>query len=310
MCFDLTEIEEDIRDAVLFPADIGMWVSYAPYHSEEQLQLQKENLLELPLINGYGPVRYIHSKNIDRMEQFLEEISKQIKIQDTKTVLETEVYYTSKIEGAKTTRKRTSEIHNGMPISEDNKFSESMLKGNFEAVKLLNLYGNRLTEEILLKVWNTLVKDCCANEEIRGVKYRIGEVTVTGSEFQAVRCEQIEEAINKLLVFYESDLLKDVPFVKAAIIHFVFETIHPFCDGNGRMGRLLMNNFLLSQGIDSARAVSFSMQIDKKRGLYDGAFLNGENEYGDCTPFVEYMLQTMSDAYLEAKRVMREEGGE
>ena len=302
--FDILN-EEDIRFAIQYPVDIGTWKSYAPYHFTEDLEKQRENLLSLSLSNAYGPIRYIHSKNIQNFETFLENISKEIRIVDTKTVLETEVYYTSKIEGAKTTRKRTAEIHEGKPIRENDKFSESMIKGNFEAVKLLNLYGNHISEEKLLKIWRVLTKDCLQNMDICGPKYRNGEVTVTGSDFKAVPVEEINEKMNEFISFYESDFLDEIPFVKAGILHYTFETIHPFCDGNGRLGRLLMNNYLISRGIDSAKAVSFSMAIDKNRGLYDGAFVQAENEYGDITPFLEYMLQAMSNAYLTAQTVQK-----
>lgn len=285
------------------PVDIGMWASYMPYHDQDQLSLQRDNLLSVPISNSYGQISFVLSKNIDSFENFLQDISGRIRIQNTETVLETEVFYTSKIEGANTTRKRTQELHNGSLIREDNKFSEAMIKGNFEAVKLLNLYGNRISEDILYKVWNVLTKDCRQNEQIQGDLYRIGPVGVSGCDFLSVEPQFIKEKMDDLISFYNSLVLNDKPFTKACIIHFAFETIHPFCDGNGRLGRLLMNNYLISQNIESCRAVSFSEQIDKNRGLYDGAFIQAENEYSDCTPFIEYMLQVMADAYLTAEKV-------
>lgn len=283
------------------PVDMGSWVSYMPYNDFDQRQLQLDSLLSLPIYNSYGSIKFVLSKHIDFLEQYLQNISNQIKITNTETVLETEVFYTSKIEGAKTTRKRTQELHNGSPIQANNRFSESMVLNNFKAVKMLNLYGNRLNEDILYKVWETLTDGCCQNEEIKGTLYRNGEVGITNSDFKAVPVDMIKSSIKAFLDFYESDLLNDKPFTKACILHYTFETIHPFCDGNGRLGRLIMNNYLISMGIESCRAVSFSEQIDKNRGLYDGAFISSENEYGDCTPFIEYMLQRMADAYITAK---------
>ena len=66
-----------------------------------------------------------------------------------------------------------------------------------------------------------------------------------------------------------------------------------------------MNNYLISRNIESCRAVSFSQQIDKNRGLYDNAFMNAENEYGDCTPFLEYMLNIRADSYLTTKNIKK-----
>lgn len=308
---DLSEMYENEKEETRpyseeeLPVDIGKWVSYMPYHNEDQLSLQREHLLTLPIANEYGQICFVLSKNVFDLERYLECVSKEIRIENTKVVLETEVFYTSKIEGAKTTKKRTSEIHNGSPIRDDSKFSESMIKGNFEAVKLLNLYGNRIDESILQKTWAILTKDCRENEEIQGEKYRIGEVTVTNSDFKAVKVKDVESRMSELISFYNSSLLDDKPFLKASVIHFAFETIHPFSDGNGRLGRLLMNNFLISRGVESCRAVSFSEQIDKNRGLYDGAFVDSENEYSDCTPFLEYMLETMAKGFFTAKQTQQ-----
>ncbi len=286
-----------------YPVDMGLWLSYAPYHDENQLSLQRGNLLSLPIENEYGQISFILSKNICVYEDYLEKTSKEIRIESTETVLETEVYYTSKIEGAKTTKKRTFEIHNGSPIDENNKFSESMIKGNFEAVKLLNLFGNKVDKDKLRKVWEVLTEGCRDNDDIAGELYRTGDIGIFGSDFKAPVPSEIEEKMDKLLSFMDSEILDDRPFIKAAIIHFAFETIHPFCDGNGRLGRLLMNNHLIGQGIESCRTVSFSEQIDKSLGLYEGAFQKSENLYSDCTPFLEYMLEKMSEAYGTALKV-------
>lgn len=295
---DIREYSEDIN-----PVDIGKWLSYMPYHNEDQKSLQRSNLISVPIANHYGEISFILSTYINDMEEYLEHISKEISIENSETILNTEVYYTSKLEGSHTTLKRTFEIHNGSKIDENDKFSESMIKGNFEAVKLLNVYGNRINEEILYKVWNALTTDCRNNTEIQGSLYRTGEVGVTNSDFVSVDAGEIKERMDELFSFYQSDLLNDRPFIKACIIHFAFETIHPFPDGNGRLGRLLMNNYLISQNIESCRAVSFSMYIDKNRGLYDNAFVQSENEYSDCTPFLEYMLDTMAQAYSACKEL-------
>ena len=292
-------ITED--EVFLYPVDIGAWASYEPYSNEEQLELQRENLVRAALSNGDGELRFIYTKRIASLSDYLDDAASKVMIEDAETVLETEVYYTSKIEGAKTTRVRTSEIHNGLPINEDNRKSELMVKNGFDAVKLLNLYGNRISKEILIRVWNVLVDGCCENEEIRGDEYRTGPVWVGSHE--GVAFERIPELMDDWIRFYDSGTFDSKPFVKGALLHFAFETIHPFPDGNGRMGRLMMNNYLIGRGIDSARAVSFSMAIDGKRPLYDAAFVRAENRMNDCTPFLEYMLETMAEAYATALEV-------
>lgn len=279
--------------------DIGRWVSYEPYHDAEQLQLQKDNLITLPVWNAYGNIKYIPTRTMVEMEYLLEETARSIKVQDTSVILDTEVYHTSKIEGAKTTLRRTQAIHNGAPVNDIN---DAILLGGFRATKLLNIFGGRIGHNILHSVWCELINNCCQNEDIRGDLYRNGEVYIAGSDFEAVSYNEIVPAMSDLIQFYMDDTLDLMPFIKAAIVHYTFETIHPFCDGNGRLGRLLMNNLLIKQGYDACRVVSFSKYIDKNRGMYDWAFTAAENKYCDCTPFIEYILEMMLKAFYEVDK--------
>ena len=57
-----------------------------------------------------------------------------------------------------------------------------------------------------------------------------------------------ERAIGELETFIHSDMPMP-PLIKIGLIHSQFETIHPFLDGNGRMGRLLITFFLCQQGV-------------------------------------------------------------
>jgi len=244
----------------LTPVEIYAWRPYNIFLDEEQEFLQKSNFIHTGLYNGDKEICFIYTKYMDKFNVYLEEASENIQLCDTDVVLEDEVFHTSKIEGARTTRIRTSEIHNGASLDKNNQFSEKMVKNGFRTVKLLNLYGNVLDEQKLLTIWNTLVDGVCENESIRGERYRIGDVYV--GSYNPPKAEDLPELMGKFLKFYNGDYLNNYPFVKAALIHYIFETIHPFCDGNGRMGRLLMNNYLISAGIESTKAVSFSMMME------------------------------------------------
>ena len=288
-------------DDFLCFTDIGTWQNYGIFSDEEQITEQLNNMFETPLENDNGNINLIYTKKIAKMNEYIESVSKKISVIDTTLSIEDEIYYTSKIEGAKTTRERTSEIHNGASIDKNNEYSERMVKNGFEATKLMNLYGNSLDHKKLRKIWDVLTDRCCDNQDIKGTLYRSGTIYV--GRHEGSNYKNIPNHMDKLINFYNSTLYDEVPFIKAAIIHYAFENIHPFCDGNGRMGRLLMNNYLISRGIESARAVSFSMQIDKDRLKYDVTFIDAENKYNDCTPFVEYMLEAIAESYMLAERV-------
>lgn len=242
---------------------------------------------------------FIPLRVFESLEQRISELYTTLKVEEHSIDVCSEVYFTSKIEGAKTTIKRTQQIHNGSPIDEKNAFSEYMVLGGFNATKILNLRGNRISHSILREVWEALTFGCCENADIEGTLYRTGNVQVGNH----IGCNPawIESAMNNWIEFHNSPEMNEYPFMKAALLHYAFEYIHPFCDGNGRMGRLLMNNFLIREGYEKIKAVSFSKQIDANRLAYDYAFMQSENVYSDCTPFIRYMLQQMFTALSEVQ---------
>ena len=278
--------------------DIGAWLNYQYFIDKEQIALQRKSLNYTGVYNkASSDICFIYTKLIHQLNEQLERILPKIRVVDAKTIIEDEVFYTTKIEGARTTRVRTSELHNGAPINASNRYSEQMVVNSFNATKYLNLVGSTLSEDVIVQTWNILIKDACENSEIRGSKYRDGAVFV--GSFEAPSYKDVPELMKGFIRFYNSREMEDIPIVKAALVHYAFETIHPFCDGNGRLGRMLLSNYLISRGYEAVKAVSISRQIDKTRAQYDLAFTLAENIYNDCTPFLEYMLNTMYIVYSE-----------
>lgn len=278
--------------------------SWEPYDKlRRKIDKRKEqidNLYGTGLYENNDGVEYcfVPTMKMKDMEQIIEHFYSQIKVEDNEVSLCNEIFYTSKIEGAKTTYKRTQEIHDGKKVDHDNYFSEMMVLGGFNATKYLNVLGNKMDEDILIKMWNILTDGARENEDIRGERYRAGNVGV-GSHM-GLDYRLLDDTMKNWMDFYHSELLEDHPFIKAALLHYSFEFIHPFCDGNGRCGRLLMINYLIDRGYDKLKAVSFSKSIAKDYNGYYSAFTKSENLYTDCTPFIEYMLSIYEDAIEDA----------
>lgn len=238
---------------------------------------------------------FVPTKNMLDYENKLHDLYNSIRIENNEVMLCNEVFYTSKIEGANTTIVRTQQIHDGNPLDESNFFSESMVKSGFEATRYMNLICNRVDNTTIRKCWEILTNNCRNNEDIVGTQYRTGSVQV--GNHVGLNHLLLDEMMDSWIRYYNGHYLSNYPFIKAAFLHYTFEHIHPFCDGNGRMGRLLMNNYLISQGYEKIKAVSFSRSIEKDRKEYDVAFTLSDNVYSDCTYFIEYMLITIIDAF-------------
>ena len=84
---------------------------------------------------------------------------------------------------------------------------------------------------------------------------------------------------------------KEVPLVNSCIFHFVFETIHPFPDGNGRMGRLWQTAILGKWNPLFYAAPVENMVYSHQRQYYRA--LHRSQVTGDAAPFVEFMLDVI-----------------
>ncbi|MBC6414105.1 MAG: Fic family protein [Chromatiales bacterium] len=99
------------------------------------------------------------------------------------------------------------------------------------------------------------------------------------------------EALFSNLEKYMNDDEKDV-LVQAAIVHAQFEIIHPFWDGNGRIGRLLIPLFLYSKGIISAPCLYLSEYLEAHRDDYY-KHLNNITTHGNWQQWIIFFLKAV-----------------
>ena len=101
---------------------------------------------------------------------------------------------------------------------------------------------------------------------------------------------QVESLLNALIGYIQNE--NSFPLVIAFIAHLVFEKIHPFLDGNGRVGRALIPAILKCKGYKVTLPVTIEEYLDNHRDEYYDTLLNGMTDTGR---YVEFMLV----AYLE-----------
>jgi Fic family protein len=92
--------------------------------------------------------------------------------------------------------------------------------------------------------------------------------------------------------------IKKIP-VRAAVAHLYFESIHPFEDGNGRIGRAIAEK-ALSQGLGWPVLLSLSKTIEKRRKTYYDELKQAQSSL-DITRWIEYFVKTVLEAQTEAE---------
>lgn len=112
--------------------------------------------------------------------------------------------------------------------------------------------------------------------------------TLTTAVFVPPPADVMQQALGQLEAYLnEGDGL--LPLIKVALVHAQFETIHPFLDGNGRMGRLLITLWLCEQGILSRPLLYLSYYFKRNRDRYYD-WLMRVREQGDWEGWVRFFL--------------------
>lgn len=95
------------------------------------------------------------------------------------------------------------------------------------------------------------------------------------------------------------------PFVKAAIAHLWFVTIHPFDDGNGRMSRTLADMFLSRMDVNNTRYYSMSAEINRNKKAYYDVLERTQKGDMDITEWLLWFLGCLENAILRASEAVK-----
>lgn len=126
--------------------------------------------------------------------------------------------------------------------------------------------------------------------EFRKSQNWIGGTRPGNALFVPPPVEHLMSCLDNFEKFLHDKSLKLPVLVKAAIAHVQFETIHPFLDGNGRLGRLLITLILCSEGLLREPTLYLSLYFKTHRDVYY-EHLQSVRETGDFESWVEFFLE-------------------
>lgn len=156
-----------------------------------------------------------------------------------------------------------------------------------DALDHILVYKGKITTEFILKLHKLSIagtlKPGLGDQEGR---YRTYQVYISGVEWMPPPPEVVPKEMKELLTWYTKNKKKLHPIILATYFHIGFEMVHPFVDGNGRVGRLLMNFILHEHGYPM-----INIPLKRRFDYYD--CLEAAQTDGDLRPFVDLLLDLL-----------------
>lgn len=156
----------------------------------------------------------------------------------------------------------------------------------------------RINEELIKQLHKLTVYQILPDEKC-GI-FRTTQVVVKNSNtgeisFRPPPAISVPIQIRELLSFINNRVDDDIhPVLKSAIVHYEFVRIHPFLDGNGRVGRALSTLILFEEGYDIRKFFSLEEYFDLDAYAYYEALKSVEKNNGDLTQWLEYFTSGLA----------------
>lgn len=204
-----------------------------------------------------------------------------------------EATQSSKIEGTQTNMEEALLSKEDVPLDKRNDWMEvqNYIHAMNGAIKMLEdlPFSARLIRDV-----HKILLDGVRGEYKQPGKFRqsqnwIGGTSINDAIFVPPVHTSIPDLMEDIEKFVHNDKIYFPELLKIALIHYQFETIHPFLDGNGRTGRLMITLYLVSKGILKRPILYLSDYLEKHRNSYYANLMHARVD-NDITGWFRFFL--------------------
>jgi Fic family protein len=193
----------------------------------------------------------------------------------------------------------------GVPLDDVEEVSQYVAAMNYGIQRIKD--GFPLSLRLLREIHGILMSSGRGSEkqpgEFRRSQNWIGGTRPGNALFVPPPPEQMMVCLDNLEKFLHDESVSAL--IKAAISHVQFETIHPFLDGNGRLGRLLIPFILMVDGILSVPGLYLSLHFKKNRPEYY-RHLQEVREHGAWESWLEFFLTGVIESALQGSETIQQ----
>lgn len=177
---------------------------------------------------------------------------------------------------------------------------------NSAIAELVNLpLSNRLLKQTHAILMQGVRGDHKQPGEFRISQNWIGGSSLADAVFIPPHPDGVPELMGDLEKFWHNGEIAVPHLIRAAISHYQFETIHPFLDGNGRIGRLMIPLYLVSHGLLAKPSLYLSDFFERNRASYYDALMRVRVS-NDITHWVRFFLNGVAETSIKGREVFQQ----